>query len=180
MLLIIFADHLRIMDELLDETPQFDPTDYDLERFTLCARDALSSAEIAARKLGDPFIGTDHLLVGLAMTESGAAYRVLEPVQLTPARLAESMRFIRGIDPGHTGNGVDGGFSPRLVRVLARATKVATDRGDAEIGTIHILLGLLREREGLSVFLLDSAGLGPKRFDYVIATAQRTGWTDDE
>jgi hypothetical protein len=57
---------------------------------------------------------------------------------------------------------------------------VATDRGETEIGTIHILLGLLREREGLCVFLLDAAGLGPKKVDHVIATAQRAGWTDDD
>ena len=168
------------MDEQFDDAPQLDPTEFDLERFTLCARDALSSAEIAARKLGDSYIGTEHMLVGLAMTESGAAYRVLEPLQLTPSRLAEMMHFIRGTETVHVSNGVDSGLSPRLIRVLAKATKVANDRGDTEIGTIHILLGLLRERQGLSVFLLDSAGLGPKRLDHVVEIAQRAGWTDDD
>jgi ATP-dependent Clp protease ATP-binding subunit ClpA len=168
------------MDEQFEDAPpQIEPTEYDLERFTDCARDALSSAEYAAQRLGDPFVGTDHLLVGLAMSETGAAFKVMEPFNVTPRQLEQSMKFIRGDESATPVNGNEGGYSPRLVRVLARATKEATYRGDARIGTIHMLLGLLRERQGLSVFLLEAAGLGPKRIDQIINRAQSVGWTDD-
>jgi ATP-dependent Clp protease ATP-binding subunit ClpA len=168
------------MDEQFDEAPpQSDPTEYDLERFTDCARDALSSAEYAARRLGDPFVGTDHVLVGLAMSETGAAFKVMEPFNVTPRQLEQSMKFIRGDQSEAPKNGIQNGYSPRLVRVLARATKEATYRGDAEVGTIHLLLGILRERQGLSVFLLEAAGLGPKRIEQIIDRAQSVGWKDE-
>ena len=171
------------MDEHLDATPpQSDTSEhsgYDLERLTPCAQDALSSAEYAARRLGDAFVGTDHLLVGLAMSETGAAFKVMEPFNITPRQLEQAMKFIRGERSEAALNGNQGGFSPRLIRVLSRATKEATYRGDSEVGTIHLLLAMLRERQGLSVFLLESVGLGPKRIDLIIDRAQSAGWKDD-
>jgi ATP-dependent Clp protease ATP-binding subunit ClpC len=168
------------MEDQLEEAPEQELVAFDLERLSSCARDALAAARTEARNLGDRFIGTEHLLLGLSQTKDGAAYQVLQSIRLTSDRLADSMRFIRGGRLEQPNNEADQGFSPRLQRVFALASKEAVDRGDREVGTVHILLGLLRVREGLSAFVLESAGLGPKRVDYMIDRAHGSSWDDQD
>jgi ATP-dependent Clp protease ATP-binding subunit ClpC len=166
------------MDDQPEEAPEQEFVAFDLERLSSCAREALAAAKIEARKLGDRFVCTEHVLLGLSQTESGAAYQVLQAIRLTSDRVADTMRFIRGRQSEQSDNDADQGFSPRLHRVLALASKEAADRGDREVGTIHVLLGLLRVREGLPAFLLESAGLGPKRVDFMIDRAYGSRWED--
>lgn len=168
---------LVTMDDAFDEEVQEEVVAIDLERLSERARDALSAAAVQAQRLGDQFIGTDHVLLGLSLTDRCAARNVLETVDLTTERLAQSMRFIRGGESNGSTE-LEMGYSPRLVRVLTAAGKDAAKALQPEIGTIHILCGLLREGGGLAVFLLESAGFHPKRADRVLDIALREGWTD--
>lgn len=168
------------MEANFEEAPEQEVATVDLERLSACAREALAAAHELASELGDGFVGTDHLLLGLASTPNGAACQVLHDLQLTSERLIQSIRFIRGSLGAGAMNDAERPFSPRLTRVLALAAKEAAERGDGEVGTIHLLMGLLRTREGLPVFLLEAAGLGPKRIDLIVNRVHRSGLSDGE
>jgi ATP-dependent Clp protease ATP-binding subunit ClpC len=167
---------LVTMDELIEDEMPEDVPGVDLERLSARAREAMSAAAVEAQRLGDQFVGTDHVLLGLSQIEQCAARNVLESVDLTTERLEHSIRFIRGESNG--ASDLEMGYSPRLLRVLTAASKDAAKALQPEIGTIHILSGLLREGGGLAVFLLESAGLSTKRADQVLDIAIREGWTD--
>lgn len=168
---------LVAMDDPFDEDVQDEVADVKLERLSASARNALAAAAAQAQEMGDEFIGTDHVLLGLSLTDRCAARHLLDAYDLTAERLTESMRFIRGGHRNGSG-GAEQTYSPRLLRVLIAANKVANKAMQPEIGTIHILSGLLREGEGLAVFLLESAGLSNKRADFVLEFAAREGWED--
>lgn len=168
------------MDDQFEEEPQEEqPVAVDLSRLSSCAREALARAAEEARRFGDPYVGTDHVLLALTAIEAAAARRVFAELEVDGERLTARMTFIRGRSPSADANGeIEMGYSPRLQRVLAAAAKDAGKRGHAEIGTLHLLAGLLREKEGLAVFLLESPGVGLERAGGAIARAHREGLTD--
>ncbi len=168
------------MDELLDEELQEELVEVDLDRLTPCARAAFDAAAAHARELGDAFIGTDHVLLGLALIEAGAASRVLTALKASAERLTSTMHFIRGGGQTSLEGEVEQAYSPRLVRVLELAAKDAAKRNHSEIGTLHVLAGLLRERTGLAAFLLESPGVGHGRAGSAITLAHREGWHDED
>lgn len=169
------------MDEQFDEEIQDEPVavDLDLARLTSCARLALDRATEEARRLGDPFVGTDHVLLALTSIESAAAKQVLDSLDMSTARLNELMRFIRGGERPASNGDCEYAYSPRLQRVLTAAAKESAKRSHGEIGTLHLLSGLLREKEGLAVFLLESPGVGLERAGGAIARAHREGLKDE-
>lgn len=168
------------MDEAFEEELQDEPVavDLDLARLTSCARLALDRATDEARRLGDPFVGTDHVLLALASLDTAAAKQVLDALEMTTERLLGLIRFIRGGEAPAANGGSDYAFSPRLQRVLAAAAKDSVKRSHTEIGTLHLLSGMLREKEGLAVFLLESPGVGLERAGGAIARAHRDGLKD--
>jgi ATP-dependent Clp protease ATP-binding subunit ClpC len=168
------------MDELLEEELQEESIEVDLDRLTPCARAALDRGAGCARAFGDPFVGTDHVLIGLAQVENGAAWRVLASLNASADDLNARMLFIRGGQREPVEDGVEQALSPRLLRVLELAAKDASKRNHAEIGTLHVLSGLLRERTGLAAFLLESPGVGHGRAGSAINLAHREGWLDGE
>ena len=127
----------------------------------------------------DPFVGTDHLLVGLFTVSTGAASRVLTKLGVDVEFVTANMRFIRGGESAAAELDTERARSPRLVRVLEAAAKDAAKRNHAELGTLHLLSGLLRMREGLAVFLLEAPGLGLGKIGVAISTAHREGWKDE-
>lgn len=167
------------MEELFEEEPQDEPIEVDLDRLTPCAREAFEIAEAFAREFGDAFVGTDHVLVGLARIDAGAACRVLNELEITAEKLSVTLRFIRGAAKEPYQGDLEQSFSPRLVRVLELAAKDAAKRNHAEIGTLHLLSGLLRERTGLAAFLLEAPGVGHGRAGSAITLAHREGWHDE-
>ncbi len=167
------------MDELLEEELQDEPVAVDLDRLSGCAQATLHAARRHAEGLGDPFVGTDHLLIGLASVECGAAHQILRSLNVDSERVLTTMRFIRGVDQPNGDAPPELAFSPRLVRVLESAAKDAAKRNHTELGTLHLLSGILREREGLAVFLLESPGIGLGKAGTSIAAAHHAGLTDE-
>jgi hypothetical protein len=128
-------------------------------RFSNDARAAVVYAQDDARQLGHPIIGTEHVLCGLlhdpetpagrALTQTGITLdAVLAEIQATDR--ARSGR--RGRVKGHIP------FSPRAKKVLELAMREALRLGDAGVGSGHILLGLIREGEGLAAQVLTRLG----------------------
>jgi ATP-dependent Clp protease ATP-binding subunit ClpC len=166
------------MDESHDDELIEEPVSFELDQLSACVRTSLDLAKSRAQAMGDTFVGTDHVLLGLALNSTGAAFRVLESLALTADQLQAKIVFIRGGARSPLANGEDPTYSPRLQRVLASAAKDAAKRNHTEIGTLHVLSGIMREREGIATLLLESPGVGLGRTGSAIALAHREGWRD--
>jgi len=127
------------------------------ERFTERARQVVVLAQDEARTLRHNYIGTEHLLLGL-LREDGAAARALDEFDVTYEKVqAQVARIIGQGDEVTTGQIP---FTPRAKKVLELSLREALDNGDNYIGPEHILLGLLREGEGVAArILMDFAQL---------------------
>ena len=123
--------------------------------FTDAARRVLARAEAEARRLDHDWIGTEHLALALAADEDGEAGRILRRLGVDATTLDAELSEIIG--PGGGARGAPR-LTPRTRRVIERAVEERMRLGDAEIGTGHLLLGLLREPEGIGAHLLARAG----------------------
>ncbi|HKG25223.1 MAG TPA: Clp protease N-terminal domain-containing protein [Thermomicrobiales bacterium] len=149
-----------------------------LDRFSSCAANALALARDEARLLAHAYVGTEHLLIGLAREERGAASRVLASLDLTADQLRESIVFIGG--RGESGPPSDDPpLTPRLERVLEAAEKEASRRQQTQVATLHLLLALVREREGIAVMLLEVPGVALERIGGAMMRALREGLADE-
>src|SRR2546421_8134458 len=122
------------------------------ERFTERARQVVVLAQEEARTLKHNYIGTEHILLGLLREEEGLAARVLESLDITVERVRAQVVRIVG-----SGEEVSSGqipFTPRAKKVLELALREALSLGHNYIGTEHILLGLVRENEGVAARIL--------------------------
>ncbi len=122
------------------------------ERFTERARQVVVLAQEEARRLKHNYVGTEHILLGLLREEDGLAARVLESLDITIERVRTQV--IRIIGAGEEASPGQIPFTPRAKKVLELAIREALSLGHNYIGTEHILLGLLRQNEGVAVRIL--------------------------
>ena len=118
------------------------------ERFTERARQVVTLAQEEARNLKHSYIGTEHLLLGLLREEEGVAARVLLGVGVTVENVRARVMGIVGSGEAATHGQLP--FTPRAKRVLELALREALSLGHNYIDTEHILLGLVRENEGVA------------------------------
>jgi ATP-dependent Clp protease ATP-binding subunit ClpC len=122
------------------------------ERFTERARQVVVLAQEEARALKHNYIGTEHLLLGLLREEEGVAARVLESLEISVEEVrAAVVRIVGSGEETPTGQIP---FTPRAKKVLELALREALSLGHNYIGTEHILLGLIREDEGVAARIL--------------------------
>ena len=145
------------------------------EKFTERARRVLTLAQEEAQHFSHSYIGTEHILLGLVREEEGIAARVLINLGVVLSKVRSAVEFIigRGEKPGSD----EIGLSPRAKRVIELAIDEARHLGHNYIGTEHLLLGLLREGEGIAASVLDSFGitLERARAETVHILSQSTG-----
>src|SRR6202522_985222 len=122
------------------------------ERFTERARQVVVLAQEEARTLKHNYIGTEHILLGLLREEEGLAARVLESLDITVERVRAQVVRIVGSGEEVTSGQIP--FTPRAKKVLELALREALSPGHNYIGTEHILLGLVRENEGVAARIL--------------------------
>jgi ATP-dependent Clp protease ATP-binding subunit ClpC len=122
------------------------------ERFTERARQVVVLAQDEARALKHNYIGTEHILLGLLREEEGLAARVLESLDITVEELRAQVARIVGQGDEVTTGQIP--FTPRAKKVLELALREALSLGHNYIGTEHILLGLVRENEGVAARIL--------------------------
>jgi ATP-dependent Clp protease ATP-binding subunit ClpC len=127
------------------------------ERFTDRARRVVVLAQEEARMLNHQYIGTEHLLLGLLREGEGAAARALGALGLAPEAIRQQVEEIIGQGNEATGGHIP--FTPRAKKVLELALREALQPGHNYIGTEHILLGLLREGEGVAAQVLGRLGV---------------------
>jgi ATP-dependent Clp protease ATP-binding subunit ClpC len=125
------------------------------ERFTERARQVVVLAQDEARLLGHDHIGTEHILLGLLREEEGVAARVLDTLDITVEEVRA--RVARIVGEGDAVTSGDLPFTPRVQNIFGLAglaIREALSLGYNEIRTEHILLGLVRENEGIAARIL--------------------------
>ena len=122
------------------------------ERFTERARQVVVYAQDEARALRHNYIGTEHLLLGVLREEAGLGARVLESLQIRIDEARAQVARIIGYGDEVTAGQIP--FTPRAKKVLELSLREALALGHNYIGTEHILLGVVREREGVGARIL--------------------------
>ncbi len=131
-----------------------------MERFTQRARRVLSLAQEEAERMQHNYIGTEHLLLGLMREEGGVAGRVLRDLGLDPRRVEELVERLTRATSRSSVTQLD--LSPGTKKVLELAVDEARRMGHHYIGTEHLLLGLVRQSEGVAIEVLKRLGVSPE------------------
>jgi ATP-dependent Clp protease ATP-binding subunit ClpC len=131
------------------------------EKFSERARRVLTLAQEEAQNLNHSYIGTEHILLGLLREEEGVAAKVLVSLGAGLSKVRASVEFVIG--RGEKPSSGETGLTPRARRVIELAIDEARYLGHNYIGTEHLLLGLLREGEGIAAGVLDSFGITLER-----------------
>ncbi len=126
-------------------------------RFTERAQKVLFLARDEARRLGHPAVGTEHLLLGLLREGDGIAARALQALGVNLNKVRREVEKI--VVPGDLKSGEEIGLTPRAKKVLELAQEEGRKQGVSYVGTEHILLGLIREGEGVAARVLANQGL---------------------
>jgi ATP-dependent Clp protease ATP-binding subunit ClpC len=131
------------------------------ERFTEPARQVVVHAQDEARALKHNYIGTEHLLLGLLLEQEGLGARVLGSLEITVGEVRGQVERIVGRGDEVTKGQIP--FTPRAKKVLDLALREALSLGHDYIGTEHILLGIVRENEGVGARILLDLGADAER-----------------
>ncbi len=131
-----------------------------MERFTQRARRVLSLAHEEAERMHHNYIGTEHLLLGLIREEGGVAGRVLRDLGLETARVKDMVERLTGVGR-HAGGRIE--LAPATEQVLQMAIEEARKMGHHYIGTEHLLLGMIRQGEGVGLDVLRRLGITPEQ-----------------
>ena len=125
------------------------------DRFTDRARKVMGLARQEAQRLGHDYIGTEHVLLGLIQEGNGVASDVLKSLDIDLKKIRQEVEKL--VSPGNTM--VTMGqlpFTPHAKKVLELALEEASNLGHNYIGTEHLLLGLIREQEGIAAQALQN------------------------
>ena len=127
------------------------------EKFSERARRVLSLAQEEAQRFNHNYIGTEHILLGLVRETEGVAARVLSGLNVDLTKVRSAVEFIigRGERPAQG----EIGLTPRAKKVVELAVDEARRMNHTYIGTEHLLIGLLREGEGVAAGVLESLGV---------------------
>jgi ATP-dependent Clp protease ATP-binding subunit ClpA len=131
------------------------------ERFTERARQVVMLAQDESRQLDHNYIGTEHILLGLLREQEGLAARVLESLGITLQGAREKVVQIVGPGEEFTPGRIP--FTAPAKQVLELALSEALSLGHGYIGTEHILLGLVRDNEGVSARVLLDFNADPEK-----------------
>jgi len=144
--------HVPINSSVLTEIKQRDTVVGMFERFTDRARSAIVHAQEEARRQQHNYIGTEHILLGLLAEEQGVAAQVAEGFGLTLEVGREDVLAIIGRGKQASSGHIP--FTPRSKKCLELALREALQLGHDYIGTEHVLLGIVREGEGVGAQIL--------------------------
>ena len=127
------------------------------DKFTERARRVLTLAQEEAQRFNHNYIGTEHLLLGLVREGDGVAAKVLSNLGVELSKVRSAVEFIIGRGDRATVGEI--GLTPRAKKVIELAVDEARRLSHHYIGTEHVLLGLVREGEGIAASVLESLGV---------------------
>ncbi len=128
------------------------------EKFTERARRAIVYAQEEARLLNHAYVGTEHILLGILRDEDGIAAQALLALDISLEDVREQIEEMIGHGEGIVSDGRQIPFTPRAKKVLELALRESLQLGHNYIGTEHLLLGILREGEGVAARVLENLG----------------------
>ena len=131
------------------------------EKFTDKARKVLVLAQDEARALHQPYVGTEHILLGLIQEKDGLAAQALERLGVAYDAVVKGIREVASIDEGADVSG-HLSFTPRVKRVLENSLREAMQMGQSYISTEHLLLGILREGQNVALTALANLKITPE------------------
>ncbi len=144
------------------------------DRFTERARKVLTLAQEEAQRFNHNYIGTEHLLLGLVREGEGVAAKVLSNLGIELTKVRSAVEFIIGRGERQVMGEI--GLTPRAKKVIELAVDEARRLGHHYIGTEHLLLGLIREGEGIAAGVLESLGVNLEKVrSEVIKVLTQTG-----
>ena len=126
------------------------------EKFSERARKVLAIAQEEAQRFNHSYIGTEHILLGLSREPEGIASRVLEVLGIDGKRIRTAVEFIVSQDDSPKREDV--GLTDRAKKVIELAVDEARKLNHHYIGTEHILIGILREGDGVAAGVLENLG----------------------
>src|SRR3954451_9257781 len=127
------------------------------DKFTERARKVLTLAQEEAQRFNHNYIGTEHILLGLVREQEGVAARVLSNLGIELPKVRSAVEFILGRGDRIVMGEI--GLTPRAKKVIELAVDEARRLNHHYIGTEHLLLGLVREGEGIAAGVLESLGV---------------------
>ena len=131
------------------------------DKFTERARRVLTLAQEEAQRFNHNYIGTEHLLLGLVREGDGVAAKVLSNLGVELNKVRSAVEFIIGRGDKQSSGEI--GLTPRAKKVIELAVDEARRLNHSYIGTEHVLLGLVREGEGIAAGVLESLGVNLER-----------------
>jgi len=131
------------------------------DRFTERAKNVLDMAQAAAAELGHGYVGSEHILLGLAREGGGVAAKVLRESGLESRLIFDLIE--KNIGRGGSGEIPPQGLTPRAKRIIELAVAEANRLGHNYIGTEHLLMGILREYDSVAAKLIMSTGVDLNR-----------------
>ncbi len=146
------------------------------DKFDEQARRVLSLAQEEALHLNHNYIGTEHLLLGLVDLDDSTAVQILKSLNVK----IQKVRIQVGMIIGHKDRPVVGevGLTPRAKKVMELAVDEARRLNHRQISTEHILLGLIREGDGIAAKVLESVGVNLERVRNAITQVSYVGRTE--
>src|SRR5438552_3744003 len=148
------------------------------QRFTERARRVVFFAQEEAARLGENYVGTEHLLLGLVRENDSVAARILDRLGVPLGRIRSDIE--RQVTRGHGNLGQDMQLTPRAKRVIDLAYEEARQLNNNYIGTEHLLLGLIREGDGLAARVLMKLGADLERTRREVYSVQEGGGLPSE
>ena len=146
-------------------------------RFNERARKALQYAQEEATRLQHNYIGTEHLLIGLLRVEDGVAAQVLRRLGLEVGKVRNAVEFIIG--RGQAQFASELGLTPRAKKTLQLAILEAQQMNHQYMGTEHLLLGIIREGEGVAVGVIESFGVSLDRVRSAVGDVLSSAYLDE-
>ena len=131
------------------------------DRLTERAKIALTCGADSALEMGQNYVGTEHILVGLIREGEGVAAKILEANGISDEQIIDKIADLVGVsEPIESGSPE---ATPRTKRVLQNSYIEARRLGHNYVGTEHLLIAVLRERESIAVKILLELGIAPQK-----------------
>lgn len=137
------------------------------DKFSEHARRVLTLAQEEAQRFNHSYIGTEHILLGLVREEEGIAAKVLTGMGVSLPRVRQAVEYIIGA--GERQSTGASGLTSRAKKIIELAIDEARQMGHRYIGTEHLLLGILREAEGVAAKVLQNLDVNQERVRAEIA-----------
>jgi ATP-dependent Clp protease ATP-binding subunit ClpC len=147
-----------------------------LDRFTKRAKQVLSLAQDEARSFNHPYVGTEHILLGLIRDQEGVAGKVLDDLDVKLQKARSAVEFIVGHGEGPARTD-EAELTARAKRVIEYAVDEAKKLNHHYIGTEHLLLGLVRNGEGVATGVLEIMGVSLEQIRTQVQRLLRQGAT---